>query len=448
MTRLDISDKITMIDDAFSSYLTNHNDDRLCKDLSDILSAFAGNKRFEVEIVHSKDFAKEPFFGMSIYPSGEYMSRLSSHLTEKETPSFKKLLTFWRHIADWHIEIDSRVFDRVAISFNPQELTAMLLHEIGHTVYSDRKIEMFHRAYMECRIKMTTERKESAKILYFLYQIPLLVACGAKCWRVTSLDLKEEIFADQSVAKLGYGEHLCSAYRKIIRSYGSTSGYSDPVRMQSGIDQSMFWANTNIGDLVHRKNKLKDELYETGSKTGSAYMRKLITGIMNKLSIGTKERYTGNIVMESFVLDFDNPQEYLKKNTLVFDFKGISALEGVIRSAEEIGRNEVATEAFGRKKKKLDIPTQLDVDTIFVEVDRIQNHADRRYVLDLIYHQEERINHFLELCEVNNDLKKKHAGKMNAMLKELEQMRQAVLAKRSFDKQYKVFVKYPSGYEG
>ena len=85
MTRLDISDKITMIDDAFSSYLTNHNDDRLCKDLSDILSAFAGNKRFEVEIVHSKDFAKEPFFGMSIYPSGEYMSRflISTDFTPK-----------------------------------------------------------------------------------------------------------------------------------------------------------------------------------------------------------------------------------------------------------------------------------------------------------------------------------------------------------------------------
>ena len=88
------------------------------------------------------------------------------------------------------------------------------------------------------------------------------------------------------------------------------------------------------------------------------------------------------------------------------------------------------------------------MDTIYVEVDRIQNHADRRYVLDLIYHQEEKIQNFLELCDVNPELKGKYHGKMQSMLKELESMRQAVLAKRNFDKQYKVFVKYPAGYEG
>lgn len=439
-----------MLDDAFASYLKKHDERKLCKDLSDILSACSPKKDFTVQIAHVRSFAKDPFFGMSVYPSLQYMDKLAERLgeTSSKAPNFKELLEYWRTIPCWTIEIDSRVFDRVLISFNPQELTAMLLHEIGHTMYSDRKVEMFYRAYTECRIKLTEDVKESTKILYFLYQIPLFFACGAKCWRVDSVDLKEEIFADQSVEKLGYGEHLCSAYQKIIRSYGGTSGYTDPVRMQAGIDQSVFWANTNIGDLVHRKNKLKDELYFTGSKSSSTYLHSLIQLIMKKLSIGSKERYTGNIVLESFTIDFDTPQEYLQSNTLVYDFKGITQLEGAVRAAKDIGKNAIATEAFGKKNKKIDIPTQLDVDTIFVEVDRIQNHADRRYVLDLIYHQEERINHFLELCEVNTDLKKKYAGKMNAMLKELEQMRLAVLAKRSFDKQYKVFVKYPSGYEG
>ena len=96
----------------------------------------------------------------------------------------------------------------------------------------------------------------------------------------------------------------------------------------------------------------------------------------------------------------------------------------------------------------MEIPSQLDVDTLFVEVDRIENHADRRYVLDLIYYQEEKINHFMELCELNEALERKYKGKMQSMLRELQNMRNAVLAKRSFEKEYKVFVKCPVGYEG
>ena len=62
--------------------------------------------------------------------------------------------------------------------------------------------------------------------------------------------------------------------------------------------------------------------------------------------------------------------------------------------------------------------------------------------------QEEKIQKFMELCEYNNDLKKKYYGKMQSMLKELEDVRRGVLSKRNFDKNYKVFVKYPAGYEG
>lgn len=445
---MDISENITMIDDAFSSYLLKHDTNVLCQDVSNILSAFSKTKRYAVNIVNTNRFSKEPFFGMRVFPSEGYIDSVCEKMNVKhaEDLSFKNLLDIWRKIDEWIIEIDSRVFDRMAINFNPEELTAMLLHEVGHTVYSDRRVEMFYRAYMACRIQMKASQKGSAKILYFLYTIPLAMACGMRCWKVTSQDLKEEIFADQSVEKLGYGEHLCSAYRKIIKAYGS--GYPDEQRMEDATAQSIFWANTNISDLAHRKNKLKDELYETGSKTDSTFIRNLIKKIMKKLSIHSKERYTGNVVMESaFEPDFDDPQEYVQHNTLIYDFKKITALENRIASIVNSANNAIANEAFGRSKKN-EIPNQLDVDTIFVEVDRIQNHADRRYVLDLIYHQEEKINHFLELCEVNQDLKKKHKAKMESMLRELESMRQAVLAKRSFDKQYKVFVKYPSGYEG
>jgi hypothetical protein len=141
--------------------------------------------------------------------------------------------------------------------------------------------------------------------------------------------------------------------------------------------------------------------------------------------------------------DFDDP-DFLKNNELIYYNKDYTKLITRINTAVNI-----ANESFFRKKDKgIDIPNQLDVDTIFVEVDRIQNHADRRYVLDLIYNQEERINQFLELCDHDETLKAKYYSHMQSMLSELSDMRKAVLEKRSFDKKYKVFVKYPEGYEG
>lgn len=440
-----ISEKITILDDAFSSYLMNKNERELCKKISASLCAFSSDKDFVVSVINCSKMPKEPFFGMRVFPSEECIMNICNEITASEDKlvSLNDMCKRWKVINSWVVEIDSRVFDRMTINFNPQELTAMLLHEIGHTIYSDKKIEMFYRVFKECRIRMKSSQKESAKLLYFFYMIPLSLVCGLRDWTVTSDDLKEEVFADQSVSKLGYGDHLISAYTKIIHAYGDSSGYSDESRKSDSIANSITWCNLNIGDLVHRRNKMKDELYETGVKTNSSYIKNIISTIMKKISVVTMERHTGNIVTESYSFDDD----FMVDNKLMYEMKGFNNLVNMVNSVSELANNRVATEAFGRNKKPV-VPSQLDVDTIFVEVDRIQNHADRRYVLDLIYDQEEKIEKFMELFEYNKDLKSKYDGKMKSMLKELESMRQAVLNKRSFDKQYRVFVKYPQGYEG
>ena len=73
---------------------------------------------------------------------------------------------------------------------------------------------------------------------------------------------------------------------------------------------------------------------------------------------------------------------------------------------------------------------------------------DRRFVLDLIYDQEEKIEKFEELFEFDKSLKEKYKAKLERMKEELAGFRQQVLAKKNFEKSYKVFVKYPDGYEG
>ena len=454
---MDIANKMRMLEDIFSSYLLkNSTQKEFCRDASSFLTAISnksGNpKKITVTIVDNSNCEKEPFFGMRIFPETYEMEKLLCSILnpDNQTVSLKTIIGRWRTIPNWVMEIDSRVFERMSINFNPQELTAMALHEVGHTIYSDRKIEGFYRALRECQIRHDAARRASAKILYFLYMIPLTLTCGMRNWSITPEDLREEFFADQSVQKLGYSEHLISAYEKIIKSYGNSTVISRK-ESDDAIKSSVTWCELNLTDLVRRKNKLKDELYATGTSTNSSFIRRMIQNIMKALKIRTSERYSGNIVTESVSLEsFDDPTTFVNNNFLEYDkiefAKLVSAIEAMIRSEQH--SVAVATEGFFRKNKKDEIPSQLDVDTIFVEVDRIENHADRRYVLDLIYNQEEKIERFKERFQYDDSLRRKYEHKMDAMLKELASMRQAVLDKRSFDKRYKVFVKYPAGYEG
>ena len=112
------ADKITMIDDAFSSYLLDPDEEEFTKKVSSILSAFANQKTFRVTIVKTTPREKEPFFGMRIFPDRGYADGLLKDLTVEEKPSIKKMCDRWRSIPIWEIEIDERAAkgDRVAMS--------------------------------------------------------------------------------------------------------------------------------------------------------------------------------------------------------------------------------------------------------------------------------------------------------------------------------------------
>lgn len=438
--------KISMIDEAFSDYMQDHNEKKAFAVISSVLTALSGKKSFKISIVECNPMKKDPFFGMRCLPDRGPATDILRDLVINEL-SLIDLIKKWRTINNWEIEIDSRVFDRTIINFNPQELTAMILHEVGHVTYSDKPIEAFYRAYKEAYIRSKTSDKARYRVLYNLYLIPLFVACGFRNWKVDEYDLKEETFADKSVKKLGYGDHLISAYQKIIRYFGS-GGYLTAKKENDEIVSSIQFCNQNIVDLEKRKEQLKDELYYIGVRNRGIWIRNVISFLIKEIGILKKDKYYGNIVMEALSYEDYDDKDFLHKNQLIFDLKGSIAIETMMRTCVESQKmHQIAQEGMFRKKKSM-IPSQLDVDTLFVEVDRIQNHADRRYVLDLIYCQEEKITEFLELFENNPQMMAKYKTKMESMLRQLASMREQVLNKRSFDKQYKVFVKYPVGYEG
>ena len=432
------------LENAYSRYIMKStSESQLCKDIETALNTmpFDGrNKSFSVQITNQK--MTEKFFGMRVFPKIEELDEFCKDLVNEESDKlvkFNELSKRWRTIDSWFLELDGVLFNRNTINFTPKELVALTLHEIGHVIYSDSPIEGFYRAYREAKVRMTISDRATQKLMYHIYMIPLSLACMQRRWVNDKNQVNVELIADKSVVELGYGDYLVEAFNKIIRHFGSIN--SNTNQMQAELDTSMQWCNKNISDVMLRKEKLKDELYYKAIRTKSNYVKAITIILLDKIGFKMRERYTGYVVENSLELLSD--PDVMKKYEPIVDALESARFDKQLQSL--MNSESIALEAvFNRRKKiKAEMPSQYEVDAIAVEVDKITNHHDRIFVLDLIYELLDRINTFEEAISPDKSLVRKWSGKIDAMKDSLEQLRQATLAKKSFSSGYKFFVKMP-----
>ena len=438
---------IELIEATFSDYMIGKiNEKSFLNKMETALDAlpFNSKKSFSVIISKNKNMSKE-FFGFNVFPEMDKLEDICNKIANDDT-KFSDIVKRWRSIEDWEIVIDSLIFDRNFIAFNPKELTAMLLHEIGHVTQSDEPIEQFYRAYLESKSRLKSADKVSKKVLYILYTIPLAVACTSRRWVNDKNELKLEISADKSLIETGYAEHLVNAFDKIIKASGSITRSEDMNYKE--IESNVEWANMNIVDVIKRRDKLKDSLYYKAIQTNSGYIQALCARILNFLGVRMRERYTGAVAESCMLNELINGEITLETHVPFYDIKKFGQIETRIMNAQK--ELEIANESFfnKRKKSKVDIPDEYDLDRIFVAIDDIQNNYDKVYVLDLIYEQIEKLNDFEEAISMDESKSKKWAPKIEEMRSRLATLRKSVLNKNIAKKEYKVFVKYPEGYEG
>ena len=438
---------IELIENTFSDYMIGKiNEKAFLSKLETALDnlPFNSEKSFSVNISKNKSMGKD-FFGFNVFPEIDKLEDICNKIANDDI-KFKDIVKRWRSIKEWEIVIDSLVFDRSFIAFNPKELTAMLLHEIGHVTQSDEPIEQFYRAYLESKSRLKNADKVSKKVLYILYTIPLAVACTSRRWVNDKNEIKLEISADKSLIETGYAEHLINAFDKIIKASGSINRSEDMNYRE--IESNVEWANMNIIDVIKRRDKLKDSLYYKAIQTNSGYIQALCTRILNFLGVRMRERYTGAVAESCMLNELINGEITLETHVPFYDIKKFGQIEA--RIVREQNALEVANEAFFNKRKnsKVNIPDEYDLDRIFVAIDDIQNNYDKVYVLDLIYEQIEKLNDFEEAISMDETKSKKWAPKIEEMRQRLATLRKTVLSKNIAKKEYKVFVKYPEGYEG
>lgn len=438
---------IELIENTFSDYMIGKiNEKAFLSKLETALDnlPFNSEKSFSVNISKNKSMGKD-FFGFNVFPEIDKLEDICNKIANDDV-KFKDIVKRWRSIKEWEIVIDSLVFDRNFIAFNPKELTAMLLHEIGHVTQSDEPIEQFYRAYLESKARLKNADKVSKKVLYILYTIPLAVACTSRRWVNDKNEIKLEISADKSLIETGYAEHLINAFDKIIKASGSINRSEDMNYKE--IESNVEWANMNIIDVIKRRDKLKDSLYYKAIQTNSGYIQALCARILNFLGVRMRERYTGAVAESCMLNELINGEITLETHVPFYDIKKFGQIEA--RIIREQNALEIANEAFFNKRKnsKVNIPDEYDLDRIFVAIDDIQNNYDKVYVLDLIYEQIEKLNDFEEAIAMDESKSRKWASKIEETRQRLATLRKTVLGKNIAKKEYKVFVKYPDGYEG
>lgn len=432
---------LALVEDTFSKYLLGSIS---LTELQNTLEVALDNMPFEKEqkFVVKVKLASRPtnnFFGIEVYPSIEDISAMCTKLLSNDCdgPLFVK---DWRDIRHWIVCIDTLCLSRDFIAFNPKELTAMLMHELGYVMASDQPPTQFYEAYLAGRARMKTIYSISAKQLAFIYSIPMAVACTPRFWVDDENNVKLDPTADVTLIDTGYSDHLLSALTKIIKKIGTRQ--LSPVICYN-IDAAIDWANKNIVDVYRRKNEFRDELYYIAIQRNDGYIPQLCDALLTKLGVEMRERYSGQIIPSygTGALALADGTITLESYRPVFNMTKSSKFEAMWASAQEAFMNRLT-------KKRTNLPTQYDIDRIFVEIDRIQNASDRIYVLDMIYACVQKIDMFEESLMNNPADLKRWEAKLAQMRDDLDRARRMVLDKKNFDKSYKLWVKVPEGYEG
>lgn len=240
------------------------------------------------------------FFGMRVYPV------INSEDIIDILKDDKPLI-----INGYYVELDSKLFDPM-LNLSERELTAMLLHEVGHIVYDTQTIDEVKKQvdmYLAASDDYLSDKYSKG------YKEVLAYAMKDSIIKIGSIFSKVgnyEIIADTFVSACGYGPDLASAFRKISRS---------SIYLNKNVDNRLIaisWAlrlknefNTSRLPAIKTLNKAKQ-------LTSSKLEERELTYVSNSLN------KMQDPINESIIDDVKNR---FSKKINDFKIKGIKAIK-------------------------------------------------------------------------------------------------------------------------
>lgn len=410
---------LVYIEESFASIKSNQNGDTR-QEINAIARTL--KRRYNLDVnIRIIDNAHSEFFGMSIYPDKSAID----HIVDEMVDGGSRLETIekiWAKNNRWTIEIDTKLLYDIKLNANPKEITAVLLHEIGHTVFSNSIPARVHKvlSYALMKIPVKVKKVFTWSKAQRLLGLAIIEACSLTSFNTTGT--KVEVEADKFAIKEGYANDLNSFMDKLLRAEGNK--YFDITNNEAEKDIAIMveWAVVNTSELQYRKTKLKNSINNEVRVNRSLFTREYLMDIRNEFfGDGTRTRYD-ELVSEQRL------DKHIENLTNVTEgFRDWFSKRGEIKRVQ-----------------------QSDIDIITIEINRIENEDDRLYVLDLIYDKLDLIETSLDLLKTENHRDKVKVSKttLEDQRDQLNKLRSDVLKLKVTPIKYGVLIRYPDGYEG
>ena len=292
-------ERFEAIDHAFARLLEKSSDKGPLTAIETNLRA-TFHKNISVDVIPHKD--EDDLFLMSVYPDEDTVNEVVRAIVDEGSDG--AIRKIWNGADKWFVEIDKRILSGASdLEFNSKELTALLLHEVGHIVYSNSIPQRISRIMrMEyARANIGTKQLLKDKVFSQILSIPILSACLYDNYR-TKDKIKEELKADVFAVKMGYGDELESALNKLIST--STARPANQVNVDSGKVYSDMKSITKysietIENLKERKKSIaKSNFKKLLMDSPSKYLSDAIGKVQDLLVKSSVEAIPDDMKME------------------------------------------------------------------------------------------------------------------------------------------------------
>lgn len=224
-------------------------------------------------------------------------------------------------ISEYYIELDSKLFSAM-LGLTASELTAILLHEVGHLVNDASPVDTL-RKQIDIYLARNGDTLSITDSIY--YRNILNFGFSDTIRKLTSIFFDtEEIKADEYVVKCGYGEELESAMEKIQKSgWNINKDVNDKLIL-------FCWVMRLYKNVKIRRIAALRSIRKSKSLTASHFEKRALESLDNNL-----RRIDDSSLIESVVLEFTKPNEKLRE----FKVKGLKGFESDYYEFNMIRRN-------------------------------------------------------------------------------------------------------------
>ena len=375
----------------------------------------------ELKVIFSQDFSikllntkpKDPCYVMSVYPDQSTIDKIVNSIINSESTSMVKEI--WSKNTHWNIEIDKKIFDNKYVDLTSNEITALLLHEIGHTVISNsvptRISNILKLEY--AKVSGPVKKVFSKTKLSALLALPIFDVCGFESKSSDAKTVKNELDADKFAYQMGYKDALNSALKKFVDTGSNTV---------ANTKKTLGFSVEVINQLKKREAKsAKNKLEKLRDSLGDSMVVSHINSIIRN-SIGENEFVTESTHMNIICEMVDDIMDSYYTEFFVFGPKKLPKLE------------------------------TYTLDYIQVEMTKMKSQDDKLLLVSYLHSKLDICQYYLDILD-NPKYAKKYAVPhtreylVNYRTK-LLQLRTEILKYPIEEKRYGLTIQYPSGYEG